>query len=242
MKPSAPLCPKKTADAPVGRVCFIVVAAGSGSRFGADKPKQFCLLDGRPVLMTTLDRLAASTADAEIILVLNPDFRSYWQELCALHDFTLPHMIVDGGSTRTLSVAHALHHVPSGSDAVLIHDGARPVVDAAMVGRLLSALKDGEAAIPVVPVTDSLRHITPECQCGMPVDRSEYVAVQTPQAFRAEAILSLLKDYDSGFSCTDDATMFQLRGSGKLITVAGDPRNIKITHPGDIEAAEMYLR
>ena len=242
MKPSAQLCPKRTADSRPPKVCFIVVAAGSGSRFGADLPKQFCTLAGRPVLMTTLERLYASAPGADIILVLNPAFRSFWEELCITYGFRLPHRIADGGATRTLSVAHALHHVAEGTEAVLIHDGARPVVDSAMVCRLLEALADNEAAIPTVAVTDSLRRISAEAPAGVPVDRSEYVAVQTPQAFRGEAIAALIPVYDSGVTATDDATLFQLHGRGRLTAVAGDPHNIKITNPGDIEAAEMYLK
>ncbi|MDE6061643.1 MAG: 2-C-methyl-D-erythritol 4-phosphate cytidylyltransferase, partial [Duncaniella sp.] len=106
----------------------IVVAAGSGSRYGGNLPKQFCDLAGRPLLMTTLEQLYAATPDWRLIVVLSPDMTEEWEKMCVSHDFTLPHLITSGGATRAHSVKNALALLPaSPTGFVSIHDAARPV-------------------------------------------------------------------------------------------------------------------
>lgn len=242
MRPYIRLCLKNINDTMMEgkEICYIVVAAGSGSRFGADRPKQYCLLGGRPVLMWTVENLLKATPGADVILVLHSDFIDYWKELCQEYAFDIPHRIATGGATRTESVAHALHEVKPDARVVMIHDGARPVVTGEMIGGILDALTESPAAVPVIPVTDSLRSISADGSSA-PVDRSGYVAVQTPQAFRAEEILRLLPAYDEGKSYTDDATLFQNESGKPLTLVKGNPHNIKITNPGDLEVAAIFL-
>ena len=121
----------------------IVVAAGSGSRYGADMPKQFCDLWGRPLLMTTLERLHSSAHDARIIVVLSADMVEVWREMCAEYGFTLPHDIVTGGPSRAHSVKNAVDTLcPETVGWVTVHDAARPMVTGDMMGRLLAALDD----------------------------------------------------------------------------------------------------
>lgn len=240
---SIPLCLLNINNMENEKVCIIVVAAGSGSRFGADVPKQFCVLQGRPVLMTTMENLAKYFPDSELILVLNPSFVDFWRDLCEEYDFSMPHKIVEGGDTRTHSVAHALHIVPEDVRAVMIHDGARPIVTPSMASRIMSALKESEAVIPVVAVTDSLRMVKGmQSKGGMPVDRADYVAVQTPQAFRRDAICSLIDVYDSDATFTDDASLYQEATGKDVALVEGSTHNIKITNPGDLDIASLYLR
>lgn len=215
---------------------IIIVAAGSGSRYGADRPKQFCELLGRPVLMHTIEAMHRALPSAQITLVLALAMFDYWHELCHRHGFDSPDIIA-GGATRWHSVRNALSALPDDA-IVMVHDGARPVVDAAMVARLSEAARIHGAAIPAVKVTDSLRVVDKQGNSHA-VDRSAYRAVQTPQAFSAK----LLKEaYQQPYSdrFTDDASVVEALGFIPAL-VDGDPHNIKITNPGDIALATVML-
>lgn len=222
-------------DAVKPHIAVIIVAAGTGSRYGAALPKQFCLLDGRPVLMHTVDGLRRALPEADFVLVLSASMTDYWQELCHAAGFAaLP--VVAGGVTRWESVRNALPAVAD-SDIVLVHDGARPVVEAAMVARVVDGVVSAGAAIPVVPVTDSLRCRTADGTEA--VDRSRFVAVQTPQGFDTSVLAAA---YAQPFSpaFTDDASVVEAYGHS-VTMVDGDVHNIKITNPGDIDVARIYM-
>lgn len=215
----------------------IIVAAGSGSRFGAALPKQYCLMNGRPVLMHTIENMRVALPDSHIVLVLNTDFVDYWAELCEQYSFVSPRVVV-GGDSRWQSVKNAVDTIPREAEVITVHDGARPIVDRMMVERLIAALDDAPGAIPVVSVTDSLRRVNE--QGSAPVDRSQYKAVQTPQAFHAD---KLVEAYSLPFNptFTDDASVMAALGNDVAL-VEGDTYNIKITNPLDIEIAQLYLR
>lgn len=214
----------------------IIVAAGSGSRFGASLPKQYCLLNSRPVLMHAIDNMRLAMPNSHIILVINADFVDYWAELCEKYSFQSP-QIVMGGNTRWQSVKNAIDIVPNDARYITIHDGARPIIDVAMVGRLIDALEKSPGAIPAVAVTDSLRQVNGDI--STPVDRSVFRAVQTPQAFHADKLIKAYSlPYSSSF--TDDASVMAALGYDVSL-VDGDVYNIKITHPLDIEVASLYL-
>lgn len=215
----------------------IIVAAGSGSRFGAALPKQYCLMNGRPVLMLTIENMRVALPDSHIVLVLNKDFVDYWAELCEQYSFVSPRVVV-GGDSRWQSVKNAVDTIPREAEVITVHDGARPIVDRMMVERLIAALDDAPGAIPVVSVTDSLRRVNE--QGSAPVDRSQYKAVQTPQAFHAD---KLVEAYSLPFNptFTDDASVMAALGNDVAL-VEGDTYNIKITNPLDIEIAQLYLR
>ena len=215
----------------------IIVAAGSGSRFGAALPKQYCLMNGRPVLMHTIENMRRALPQSQIVLVLNRDFVDYWTELCVKYSFISP-KVVEGGDTRWQSVKNAIDEIPADAQVITVHDGARPIVDSMMVERLISALDDAVGAIPVVSVTDSLRQIVESG--STPVDRSLYKAVQTPQAFHADKLIEAYSlPFDATF--TDDASVLVALGYDVAL-VEGDTYNIKITNPLDIEIAQLYLR
>ena len=215
----------------------IIVAAGSGSRFGAALPKQYCLMNGRPVLMHTIENMRRALPQSQIVLVLNRDFVDYWTELCVKYSFISP-KVVEGGDTRWQSVKNAIDEIPADAQVITVHDGARPIVDSMMVERLISALDDAVGAIPVVSVTDSLRLIVESG--STPVDRSLYKAVQTPQAFHADKLIEAYSlPFDATF--TDDASVLAALGYDVAL-VEGDTYNIKITNPLDIEIAQLYLR
>ena len=221
----------------------IIVAAGSGSRFGAMLPKQFCDLGGRPLLMTTIERMRIADPDADIILVLSGDMIEPWREMCRDHNFESPAHIVEGGASRAESVRNAITRIDyTTAGRIGVHDGARPVVTSDLINRLDSAIGDGaHGAIPAIAVTDSLRVMDPTDGSSSAVDRSVYRAVQTPQFFNGQL---LIEAYDRCFTpaATDDASLMESAGFGDLRLVEGSPRNIKVTNPGDIEIATIYLR
>jgi 2-C-methyl-D-erythritol 4-phosphate cytidylyltransferase len=203
-------------------VWAIVVAAGSGRRFGA--AKQYEPLAGRRVLDWAL--AAARAAADGVVLVVPPDR--------AGDDEPLADAVVPGAATRSGSVRAGLAAVPDAAGVVVVHDGARPLADAATFAAVVAAVRAGaDAALPGLPVSDTLRART-----GALIDRDELVAVQTPQAFRAAA---LRRAHAGGAEATDDATLVEASG-GKVVVVDGSPTNVKITHPTDLAVAEALLR
>jgi 2-C-methyl-D-erythritol 4-phosphate cytidylyltransferase len=203
-------------------VWAIVVAAGSGRRFGA--AKQYEPLAGRRVLDWSL--AAARAAADGVVLVVPPDR--------AGDDEPVADAVVPGAATRSGSVRAGLAAVPDAAGVVVVHDGARPLADAATFAAVVAAVRAGaDAALPGLPVSDTLRART-----GALIDRDELVAVQTPQAFRAAA---LRRAHAGGAEATDDATLVEASG-GKVVVVDGSPTNVKITHPTDLAVAEALLR
>lgn len=221
---------------------IIIVAAGSGSRFGSEVPKQFCLLDGRPVVMHAIERLLEAVPGATPILVISPSEQFRWEKLCEDFHFNSP-LVVHGGATRWESVKNGLAAIPSDSrpnSIVLIHDGARPLVDAPTVKRVCAAAVNTDGAIPAVAVSDSLRQIDADGVSSIPVNRSDFRAVQTPQGFilwRLREAYSL--PYQESF--TDDASVMAEAGFENIFLVEGNPDNIKITNPRDILIAEAIM-
>lgn len=220
----------------------IIVAAGSGSRFGANVPKQFCVLNGKPVLMHTIERMRQALPASRIIIVLSIDFINYWHELCDEHNFQSPEIAI-GGNTRWQSVKNALVQIKKDTNTesiITIHDGARPIISDKLIDRVIKGTTSASGAIPATNVTDSLRIINPN-GTSSPTDRSVFRAVQTPQAFHAE---KLIKAYSLPYlpDFTDDASVMVAAGYDDIILVDGDYRNIKITMPHDIEIAAIYLK
>jgi 2-C-methyl-D-erythritol 4-phosphate cytidylyltransferase len=204
----------------------VVVAAGSGVRFGARK--QYRPLLGRPVVEWAV--AAARPHCAGVVLVVPPD--ELGEE--AGGGGAGADVVVAGGTTRSASVRAGLAALPGEADVVAVHDGARPVAVPAVWQAVLAAVAAGaDAAVPVVPVTDTLREVG-----GATVDRARFVAVQTPQAFRAEV---LRRGHGSGSDATDDASLVEAAG-GRVVVVDGDPANVKITTPVDLALAELLCR
>lgn len=219
---------------------IIVVAAGSGSRYGGDLPKQFCDLRGRPLLMTTLERVHACAPDADILLVLSGSMLSFWREICSVLGFRVPFREIEGGATRAHSVRNALSVIdPATVGWIAVHDAARPMVTPEMFARLADGLPGCSGTIPVVPVTDSLRVVEPDGS-SRSVDRSRLRAVQTPQLFDGKKLIRA-NDRELLPTFTDDASVMEAAGYTDLRLVEGDPRNIKVTNPGDMDIVELYL-
>ncbi len=221
------------------KTAVIIAAAGSGSRYGAPLPKQFCTLLGRPLLMTTIDGIRAALPEARIVLVLNAFFTDEWLDMCLEHGFSSP-AIVEGGETRWASVSNALRAISQTVDVVLVHDGARPVVSADVVTEVVTAIAAGrQGAIPMTAPTDSMRQVAIDGSTTA-VDRSLLRCVQTPQGFNARLLRrAYAMPYSPEF--TDDASVMEAAGFTDIAEIRGDYRNIKVTRPGDIRIAEIYL-
>ena len=218
----------------------IIVAGGEGTRLGGGLPKQFRELAGRPVLWWSLKAFHEEDPDVKLRVVLHPGFFDEWDILVNSlpENERIPHEVVCGGRSRTESVRNGLNSVPASDDVlVAIHDAARPLVSVEMISAGWEAALATGGAVPAVPVTDSLRRLT--AGGSEAVDRSGYVAVQTPQVFRA-GMLKRAYDELSGAVYSDDATAFEAAG-GKVALFQGSPDNVKITNPGDIEAVELRM-
>ena len=216
----------------------LIVAAGSGSRMGTDIPKQFLLLQGKPVLMHTLEVFYNYDPEMHIILLLAPDQKDYWRDLCQKYDFRMKHLLVDGGKTRFHSVQNGLEHVENNA-LVAIHDGVRPLVDRELLDALFLAAKKEKAAYPAVPVVDTLRRRTYDGK-NKSTDRSKFCLVQTPQVFSSCVLIPAYKtEYSEKF--TDDVSVVESRRLCKPVMVAGKSENIKITTPIDLIIAEAIL-
>lgn len=219
----------------------IIVAGGKGLRMGGDIPKQFIPVNGMPVLMHTIRRFREYDPQMHIVLVLPKDHQDYWRQLCSEYSFTDKHDIADGGSTRFHSSQNgimALAEAPD-TDIVAIHDGVRPLVSVETIGRCFTAAAESGAAIPVLPVIDTLRYVGHADENGVNTEpghnvlRSDYRVVQTPQTFR---LALLRRAFTQPFSerFTDDASVVEALGE-KVTMVDGNRENIKITTPYDLK-------
>jgi 2-C-methyl-D-erythritol 4-phosphate cytidylyltransferase len=206
------------------RTFTIVVAAGGGTRFGT--AKQFVRLAGVSVVERAV--AVANEATDGVVVVLPAD--SSWQP-------EPPVLAVIGGATRSDSVRAGLSLVPSGTDVVVVHDAARPLATRALFASVIEAVRAGaDGAIPALPLVDTVKRVEGE-RVVETVQRDDLVAVQTPQAFRAD----LLRDaHAAGAVGTDDAELVEAVG-GKVVTVAGEPRNVKLTVAYDLEVLRSLL-
>jgi len=215
----------------------VIVAGGQGVRMGADRPKQFLEIGGKPILRRTIERFQAYDPKIDIILVLPEAQKDWWRDYCRQTGFLERYTMVSGGITRFHSVQNALRFV-SDDGRVAIHDGVRPLLSAALLERLFEDAEKYPAVIPAVPVVESVRRKEDE-EVSVPVSRDGLVLVQTPQLFDAR----LLKDaYRQPFSpaFTDDASVFEAAG-GTVHIVPGDRINLKITTPDDLGLAAALL-
>ena len=218
----------------------IIVAGGKGLRMGSDIPKQFLPVGGRPVLMRTIERFREFSADLQIILVLPKTQQDYWQELCRKYDFPLPqqggsYLMADGGETRFHSAQHGLALIPDDAQGVVgVHDGVRPFPSIEVIRNCYETAHSKKAVIPVVPVVETLRHVTEGTK-----PRGDYRLVQTPQAFDIQLLKAANRQpYSDAF--TDDASVVEAFGH-PITLVEGNRENIKLTTPYDLKIAEVLI-
>lgn len=234
------------ADGNMENFYAVFVAGGSGVRMGADVPKQFLDLGGKPILMRTMERFAEALDNLKIITVLPENCIRMWKDLCLERGFTCPQILVKGGITRFHSVKNALESVPDDA-VVLIHDGVRPFVSADLIRSLADMAANGRNAIPVCPVTDTVKTLVPAeskgefMDSGMSLpDRKYLFGAQTPQAFPAATVRRAYADTPYDPSYTDDASVLAANKI-PLTYVAGERYNIKITTPEDLELARRLV-
>jgi 2-C-methyl-D-erythritol 4-phosphate cytidylyltransferase len=208
----------------MGRSAAIVVAAGRGERYGA--PKQFLLLGSTRLVDQAV--AAASEACDDVILVLPPGHAWDGAPVTAT---------VAGGATRAASVRAGLDVVPESADVLVVHDAARPLATPKLFRAVIDAVRRGaDAAIPAVAITDTVKRVDADRVVDT-VPRDNLVAVQTPQAFRPAALRSA---HTGGADATDDAALIEAAG-GTVVTVAGEPTNLKVTTTTDLAVAAALL-
>jgi 2-C-methyl-D-erythritol 4-phosphate cytidylyltransferase/2-C-methyl-D-erythritol 2,4-cyclodiphosphate synthase len=213
------------------QVAAILVAAGSGIRFGAETPKQFLTIAGKPVIRHAAEALAAHVS------LLQPVGEATAIE-AALHDVPRCLPAIPGGATRQDSVRAGLEALaPYAPDMVLVHDAARPVIPEGTIPALLAALKEATGAIPAVPVADTLKRVV-RGVITETVPRAELFRAQTPQAFRFPALLAAHRSGLTG--ATDDASLLEAAGQ-TVEVVPGSDDNIKLTYPEDLVRLERIM-
>lgn len=216
----------------------IIVAGGKGLRMGAELPKQFIPIEGRPVLMRTLDAFHACDASIQIILVLPHSHQSYWRELCQKYAFTVPHRIADGGDTRFHSVQNGLALTSNTEALIAVHDGVRPFVTKEVIEQCYREATIHAAVVPVTPVVETIRHLLNSG--SKTVDRESYRLVQTPQTFQASLLhRAYQQPYQNTF--TDDASVVEALGESIYLT-EGNRENIKLTTPFDLMVANALIQ
>jgi len=214
----------------------LIVAGGKGLRMNNELPKQFVTLNGKPILMYTLEAFYTYNPDIRIILVLPSAQKDYWSRLCKELHFLLPHVIVDGGESRFHSVKNGLAMVQE-PGLVAVHDGVRPFVSQTVISHCFEMAQQKRAVIPVLDSIDTIRQLVDGG--SVTVDRNIYKTVQTPQVFESELLQeAYCQEYNTSF--TDDASVVEAMGV-PVFLVPGNRENIKITTPFDLKIATALL-
>ncbi len=210
----------------------IIVAAGSGSRFKSDIPKQFLEINGKPLILHTIERFQLAPSVDTIILVLAAD-----QGLNTA-EFPKVSKVIAGGSTRAESVRNGLD-AASDADIVAVHDGARPLVTVDEIERTIAKARETGASCLVAPVTDTIKSIQGD-EIADTLDRTKLRRALTPQAFKIDVLRKAFEGVDLSESVTDECYLVEKLGH-PIAIVEGSSRNIKITHPEDLVFAEALL-
>ena len=215
----------------------IIVAGGKGLRMGADLPKQFLPIGGKPVLMHTLEAFHKADAAMRLILVLPQSQQAYWKSLCEEYAFSIPHQVADGGETRFHSVKNGLALVDE-AGLVGVHDGVRPFASIEVIRRCYAEAARYKAVVPGIEVVETIRMV--QGGDSQTVDRNLYQLGQTPQVFDVALLKQAYhQSYIPGF--TDDASVVEAYGQ-KIHLTEGNRENIKITTPFDLKIAETILQ
>ena len=221
-------------------ITALIVAAGTGERFGAREPKQFCRLGRRPVLAWSIGAFSSCPAVDSITLVMTPGLEDRAAALVEEHHLEKVEAIIAGGALRQESVRLGLDAVLESTENVLVHDAARPCVTAALIDRVCGALARHAAVIPLVPTVDTLA-LELNGSIDAILDRSRIRGVQTTQGFRAELLdRAHRRAAARGLMSSDDGSLIYAMGE-RVKTVPGDPTNIKITYHADLKIAETIL-
>lgn len=222
----------------------IIVAGGSGTRMNSDIPKQFLLLNGKPILLHTIERFL-EIENCEVILVLPKTEQKYWIKEISEKYTNSPVCnndkicIADGGATRFQSVKSGLNKVAGESGVIAVHDGVRPLVSKGIIEESFIKAELHGAVVASVSLKDSIREVT-ATGSNKAVDRVKYRLMQTPQTFDLQLLKSAYEQEENPLF-TDDASVVEAMGE-KITLIEGDYRNIKITTPEDMAVAEAFLK
>ena len=220
---------------------LLIACAGSGRRMGAERNKLLLSVAGRPVLAWTLEAALASPEIRWIGVVGQPVDQADIEALVAAARPDRPVVWIQGGDTRQESVSNGLAALPEEAEAVLIHDGARCLVEPGLIARCAEAVAAGKAVIAAAPVTDTIKRVDDDGVIQDTPDRSELWGAQTPQGFPVEQLRQAhARATAEGWSVTDDASLFERLG-WPVQVIASSPANIKITTPFDLIVAEAVL-
>jgi len=229
------------------RIAAIVPAAGLGTRMGADQLKQFLELDGMPLIIFTLRRLAACAAITDFFIATRSDDVVFLEDKVAKAALGRPARVIHGGDTRQQSVANALAQVDPSTEIVVVHDAVRPFVTLEQIERLIAEVRSRGAAILGIPAIDTVKEVK---RASLPQDvalisatipRERIVLAQTPQVF-SYALLrdAFRKAQEDGATASDEAALVERLGHDVFV-VLGSERNLKITRPADMDLARFYL-
>jgi 2-C-methyl-D-erythritol 4-phosphate cytidylyltransferase len=231
----------------MSRIAAILPAAGLGTRMGAETPKQFLELDGTPIVIHSLRRIASCPLVTDIIVATRADEVTRLRERIAEEKFKQTVRVVKGGDSRQDSVAEALREVPKDTEIVLVHDAVRPFVTAEQITRVIEEARRCEAAILGIPAMDTVKEVK---RASLPEDvaliigtipRERVVLAQTPQAFATKLLKeAFARGQADGVSASDEAGLVERMGHDVHV-VLGSERNMKITKPADMDLAKFYL-
>jgi 2-C-methyl-D-erythritol 4-phosphate cytidylyltransferase len=218
---------------------LIIPAAGGGSRSGQQIPKQYVQLLGRPILAHTLGAFADVAGCSEIVIAVNAEWRGAAEDAAV----GVPGVrFASGGAERQHSIANALAALQTTPDLVLVHDAARPCISRTLIERVIAAASEHGAAIPALPINETVKRVNTEGVIIETIPRAELRAAQTPQGFRRE-LLTAAYAYAAAHQIagTDDASLVEAYGA-EVRVVEGEWENIKVTMPDDFRRAEEVLR
>jgi 2-C-methyl-D-erythritol 4-phosphate cytidylyltransferase len=231
----------------MNRIAAILPAAGLGTRMGAETPKQFLELDGAPIVILSLRRIASCELVTDIIVATRADEVARLEERIRAEKFTQSVRVVRGGDSRQDSVAQALEQVSSDTEIVLVHDAVRPFVTSEQICRVIEEARKCRAAILGIPAMDTVKEVK---RASLPEDvalitatipRERIVLAQTPQAFSTKLLKeALARARAEGVNASDEAGLVERMGHDVHV-VLGSDRNMKITKPADMDLARFYL-
>ena len=217
-------------------IAALVVAAGTGERFGGSTPKQYRTLSGIPLLRRTLAPFAEHPDIDRVEVVIHPDHHEMYDAATA----GMGADSIDGGATRQASVLRGLKHLAiDAPEYVLIHDGARPLVESCIIDRVVRALVDSDAVVPALPIADAIKRVE-DRRVDADVDRADLWRAQTPQGFRFDVIYRASETVSPNENYPDDAAVAMACGS-EVTIVDGANENLKVTSASDLDQAERIL-
>lgn len=219
----------------------VIVAGGSGSRMQSEIPKQFLLLNDKPILFYTIEKFYHFDSSIRLLLVLPQKDISYWHTLCLTYNFTIPIEVIAGGDSRYASVKNGLAYIAKQNTEALvaIHDGVRPLVKEEVISESFRIAEQKGSAVASVALKDSIRKIAEQSSENVP--RNAYRLIQTPQTFLFSQIWSAFCSVSNSQELTDDASVYEKAGF-QVFLIDGNYENIKITTPEDLKIALAFLK